>query len=368
MLKKTLMIIVIFIFVLAGAVIWILNLPDFGRLPTGARLERIQASTHFVDSRFVSPESTQTHLKKGFFASMRSFLFDDRSYLQPQSVMPSAKVDLNKLDPKEDLIVWMGHSSFYLQLNGKKILVDPIFSGHASPFKFMIKAFKGTDLYSAEDMPKLDALLISHDHWDHLDYETVTLLKDKVSKVITGLGTGEHFEYWGYNNEQIIEKDWYEEGVDLDGVKITLTPARHFSGRFLTRNPTLPVSFVFESPERKVFYSGDGAFGKHFAEIANRYGPFDYAVMEDGQYNEQWHFVHMYPEEMIEASKILGAKYVLPVHNSKFILSEHKWDEPLQRASQVAQKAGIMLNTPLIGQKLSLDDPKIDDKWWEKVK
>lgn len=365
--KKIMLLLSVLLLILIAIITYILTLPDFGRLPTGARMDRINASSHFIDGTFVPLESTETHLKKGFIAGMYSFLFDDRSQLKPTKTITTVKTDLKSLNINDDLIVWMGHSSFYMQLAGIRILVDPIFSGHSSPFKAMMKAFPGSDVYSAADMPPIDVLLISHDHWDHLDYETVTTLKDKVGVVLTGLGCGEHFEYWGYEKDRIIEKDWDETPLVLGDLKITITPTRHFSGRFLKHNPTLPVSFVFESPRRKVFYSGDGAFGRHFKEIAKKYGPFDFAVMEDGQYNEQWHFVHMFPEEMLEASKILGAKYVLPVHNSKFILSEHKWDEPLIRASKKALDFGIMLQTPRIGDKVNLDDPQAHEKWWEEV-
>ncbi len=365
--KKLMLSFLILLLILVAIITYILMLPDFGRLPKGERLDRINASSHFIDGTFVPLETTETHLKKGFIAGMYSFLFEEKPDLKPSKPVPTVKTDLKSLDINEDLIVWMGHSSFYLQLGGKRILVDPIFSGHSSPFKAMMKAFPGSDVYTADDMPAIDALLISHDHWDHLDYETVTALKDKVGVVLTGLGSGEHFEYWGYDKSKIIEKDWDEAPLELGDLKITITPTRHFSGRFLKRNPTLPVSFVFDSPRRKVFYSGDGAFGKHFKDIAQKYGPFDFAIMEDGQYNEQWHFVHMFPEEMLEASKILGARYVLPVHNSKFILAEHRWDEPLAKASKEAPNYGIMLQTPKIGDKVDLADPKANERWWEEL-
>mgnify|MGYP000024784864 FL=1 len=368
MLKKLLLIISALILIIGLTTLWIFNLPDFGRLPQGERLERIYASKNFENGTFVSPETTQSFLKKGFLRSMVDFLFESKNVLEPSDPLPSVKTDLKSLDPGKDLIVWMGHSSFYMQLAGKRFLIDPVFSGHASPFSFMLKAYKGSDVYSSDDLPPIDALLISHDHWDHLDHETITKLKDKIATVITGLGCGEHFEYWGYDKKRILEQDWYDEAVEIGDVKIYLTPARHFSGRLFKRNPTLPVSFVIISPQRKIFYSGDSGFGKHFAEIAERFGPFDLAVMENGQYNKQWPYVHMFPEEMIKASAILGAKRVLPVHNSKFTLSEHKWDEPLRRAEQAAKEHGIMLETPRLGESLSLKAPKALEKWWQEIR
>lgn len=364
-LKKLMIVLIALILALGAAAYWILSMPDFGRTPERAeRLERINASEHFRDGVFVPLETTETHLKDGFIVSMYKFLLDDRSRLKPTEALPTEKTDLKALDPREDLIVWMGHSSFYMQLGGKRILVDPIFSGHASPFDFMVQAFPGTDVYTAEDMPNIDLLLISHDHWDHLDYGTVTALRGKVKQVLCGLGVGEHFEYWGYDPEKVIEKDWYEEPLVIDDLSVTITPARHFSGRFLKRNPTLPVSYVFKTPGRSVFYSGDTAFGRHFADIAQKLGPFDFAVMEDGQYNEQWHNVHMMPEEMVNAATILGAKAVLPVHNSKFILSEHVWNEPLNRALDAATGKAMLLETPIIGQAVRLDSPAPTSRWW----
>ena len=367
MLKKMLTVLVVIAILLGISATCIITMPDFGRLPQAERLKLLNASPHFADGTFVSPESTQTHLKKGFLASMYSFLFESKRELEPRTPLPTQKTDLKTLDPAENLIVWMGHSSFYLQLGGKRILVDPIFSGHASPFSFMIRSFKGSDIYTADDLPPVDLLLISHDHWDHLDYGTVKALENKVGKVLTGLGVGEHFEYWGYPKGKIFEKDWYDTPLELGDLKIHITPARHFSGRFLKRNPTLPVSFVIESPKFKLFYSGDSAFGKHFAQIREKYGPMDFAVMEDGQYNEQWHFVHMYPEEMIKASLILETKHVMPVHNSKFILSEHSWDEPLQRADKAARQKGILLSTPVIGKSVKLQNPQPENEWWKKI-
>lgn len=366
-LVKRLMIVLAVLLVIVGAACaYILSMPDFGRTPeNAARIARINASDHFKDGVFVPLETTQTHLKDGFLVSMYKFLLDDRSRLKPKDALPVQKTELKGLDPAQDLIIWMGHSSFYMQLGGKRILVDPIFSGHASPFDFMVAAFPSTDVYTPEDMPEIDLLLISHDHWDHLDYTTVTALRDKVKTVMCGLGVGEHFEYWGYDPAKIVEKDWYDEPLMLDDLSVTITPARHFSGRFLKRNPTLPVSYVFKTPERSVFYSGDTAYGKHFADIAQRLGPFDFAVMEDGQYNEQWHNVHMMPEEMVDAATILGARAVLPVHNSKFILSEHRWDEPLNRVLDAASGKAMLLETPKIGQAVNLDTPEPTSRWWK---
>ncbi len=349
---------------LASFAFWFLSKPDFGKLPEGARLERFQKSPHYVDGKFQPYEPIVMEIKDNFLVSMYKFIFEEHPELRPASSLPTEKTDLTKLAPNEDLIVWMGHSSFYLQLGGKKILVDPVFSGHSSPLESLLKAFPGSDVYKAEELPDIDVLLLSHDHWDHLDYETITALKGKVKSVVCGLGVGAHLEYWGMDPRTIHEEDW-DTTLQLSDLEITLLPTKHFSGRFLKGNQTLPVGFAIKSANKNFFYSGDSGYGSHFQKIGATYGPFDYAVIEDGQYDQQWHNVHMYPEETVQAAKEVGAKRMLPVHNSKFVLANHPWEEPLERVSKAASKEGMLLDTPKIGQVVKLDGEVISDPWWK---
>jgi L-ascorbate metabolism protein UlaG (beta-lactamase superfamily) len=254
-----------------------------------------------------------------------------------------------------------------MQVDGKKILVDPVFSGHASPLKFTTKSFKGADVYTTDDIPELDYLFITHDHWDHLDHETVLKLKPKIKKIITGLGTGAHLEHWGFNKNMIIEKDWNEEIVLEQGFVVNTTPARHFSGRGFKRQQSLWMSFVLRTPTMKIYLGGDSGYDSHFADIGERFGPFDLAILECGQYNKSWKYIHMMPEELIQAGQDLKAKKIIPVHWSKFTLSLHSWDDPILRVTAEAKKKGFPLIHPMIGEEVDLKNVAGTDDWWENI-
>lgn len=339
----------------------------FGKKPSGKRLERIKKSPHYKNGSFNNINFTPQLAEDTSMPKLLwKFLFGKKVQVQPSAAFNFAKTDLKNLDPNENLYVWMGHSSYYLQIDGKKILVDPVFSGNASPVSFTTKAFSGTDLYSTEDIPELDYLIITHDHWDHLDYKTVKNLKPKVQKVITGLGTAEHLEYWHYDPNKIIELDWFEDFDLGNGFKIYCETARHFSGRTFTRNKAIWASFVFESPKRKIYIGGDSGFDNHFESIGKKHGGFDVAILENGQYNKDWRYIHMLPEEFFVATKNLNSKRVIAVHNSKFALAFHPWDEPLKKLTHLNDKEHQRLITPKIGEKVNWEnDEKIYEKWWE---
>lgn len=248
-------------------------------------------------------------------------------------------------------------------------MVDPVFSGNASPIPGTVKSFRGTDRYKVEDLPAIDYLIISHDHYDHVDYETLIKLKDKTKKVICGLGVGADFEAWGYQSTNILEKDW-NETIDLgDGFFVHTTPARHFSGRGFTRNNTLWMSYVLQSPTMKVYIGGDSGYDKHFADIGKKFGPIDLAILEDGQYDMKWKYIHLLPEQVLLAAKDLKAKRLFPVHSSKFVLANHPWDEPLVKITALNQTVKIPLVTPMIGEFVNLKNEKqIFKPWWVGVK
>jgi L-ascorbate metabolism protein UlaG (beta-lactamase superfamily) len=295
------------------------------------------------------------------FGALWRFLFGKEERSKPDGILPSSKTDLFSLKPDENIIVWMGHSSYYLQVSGKKILVDPVFSGSA----FIVSAFPGTDVYTPEDIPPLDYLVITHDHWDHLDYETVVALKDKAAKVLTGLGTGAHLEYWGYAPDKIIEHDW-NETTDLGGgFFVTAVTTPHFSGRFLSRNKSLWAAFVLVTPDRRIFIGGDSGYGDHFADTGRRFGPFDLAILECGQYNEKWSDIHMFPEDTAQASLDLNAKKLFPVHWGKFVLSVHAWDESIIRLYAECSRRGITLLHPILGDAARFDEEETFPRWWE---
>lgn len=341
--------------------------PKFGKHPSGSRLERIKKSPNYKNGSFNNKSFTpQLAENVSMSKLMWKFLFGKKVRVKPSQKFNLTKTDLKNLDPDENIYVWMGHSSYFLQIDGKKILVDPVFSGSASPIATTTRSFAGTDIYSTEDIPQLDYLIISHDHWDHLDFKTVKKLKPKVKKVITGLGTGEHLEYWNYDPEKIIELDW-GENFDLgNGFKIYCETARHFSGRTFTRNKAIWASFVLKTPKRKIYIGGDSGFDVHFEEIGKKYGGFDLAILENGQYNDDWKYIHMLPEEFLVAAKNLNSKRIIAVHNSKFALAFHSWDQPLKEITKLNDIKNQRLITPKIGEKVNWEnDEKIYEKWWE---
>ncbi|MEL1246349.1 MBL fold metallo-hydrolase [Flavobacterium sp. DGU11] len=355
----------VLILIIAGIAVF-MNQPQFGKLPSGERQKRIELSPNYKDGQLQNLSHTPS-LKEGvsYFTVFYEFFFNKSKRSKPAKPLPSQKTNLLRLDPSENVLVWFGHSSYFMQVDGKKILVDPVFSGNASLVKFTTKAFPGADVYAVEDFPEIDILVITHDHWDHLDYETVLKLKPKVKKVVTGLGTAEHLQLWGYDMAIVQEKDWNEQ-IDLgNGFTINTTPARHFAGRTLTRNKAMWMSFVLQTPSFRIFIGGDSGYDYFFKEIGEKFGPFDLALLECGQYNEYWKYIHMLPEQVVTAAHDLKAKKLMPVHWAKFSLALHDWDEPIKRVTAEAEKQAMPILTPMIGEKVNLDGKQVFKKWWE---
>lgn len=273
------------------------------------------------------------------------------------------------MNKDQDVVIWLGHSAYYIQLAGKRILIDPVLSDHAAPFSFLIKAFDGTTIYQAKDIPEIDYLLISHDHYDHLDYATVTQLKDKIKHVIVPLGVGSHFEHWGYPLEKINENDWFDTLTLDPNLKIHTLPARHYSGRLFTRNKALWASYALETPKQKIYFGGDSGYGSHFKTIGEKFGGFDVVMLDSGQYDPRWSLIHMTPEESVQAATDLKAKALLPMHIGRFTLSPHAWNDPFKRVSAASKTAPFQLLTPIIGQPVLLDQPfQQYSSWWEEIK
>lgn len=344
-------------FALGDAGIMFINQKSFGRIPQGERLELVKKSPHYDGKQFVNELPTTNKIgKNSIVNNIWKFITSDRSSTKPSSdsAIATIKTDLRKLPADKDWIVWFGHSSYLLNLSGKKYLVDPVFY-KASPVTFVIPMFKGTDVYKPSDMPDIDYLVITHDHWDHLDYETVTELEPHVKKVICGLGVGEHFEYWDYPKEKLIEKDWWDS-VALDNATITYTPARHFSGRNMDQNKTLWASYIVKTPKRTIWIGGDSGYGPHFAKIGETFKDIDLAIMENGQYNsEDWPLIHTLPKYLATEMNELGAKRFLTVHHSKFALSTHDYKEPLDNAKKAAEATGKQVLMPKIGEVIYLE-------------
>ncbi len=354
---------------IAILVLIFLNQPQFGRTPKGERLERIKNSGNYREGAFHNiHETKQVTSDKGFWGTMYEYLFVKKERLHPETELPSVKTDLWDLNRDEDILVWFGHSSYLIQIDGKRILVDPVLSGAASPVSFFNKPFKGTDIYKPEDIPEIDYLIISHDHWDHLDYKTVIGLKDRIGKVICGIGVGEHFEYWGFDKKNILELNWNESADFNNGFMVYCLPTRHFSGRGISLNKSLWASFLIETPSQNIYIGGDGGYDTHFKKISNRFNKIDIAILENGQYNEDWKYIHLLPEQIVQTFKDLNAKKLFTVHHSKFALGYHPWDEPLKNISSFAEKDSINLILPMIGERVNLNDTTYTvKKWWEGI-
>ncbi|WP_084111201.1 MBL fold metallo-hydrolase [Chryseobacterium taiwanense] len=346
----------------------VINQEVFGAEAKGERLERMQQSKHFKDKQFQNLSHTPS-LAEGHSMPkvMYDFFFKKKDpLLKPVKNLPSIHTDLKNLSKDEDVFIWMGHSSYFIQTDGVSFLIDPVLSLYGSPFKFFNKAFAGADIFKPEDIPNIDYLVITHDHYDHLDYPTVKAIKNKVGKVILPLGVGAHLEQWGYQPEQLIEEEWGAEAFLKNNIKITFTPARHFSGRKTQRNVTLWTSYVLETPTKKMFLGGDSGYDTHFKMIGEKFGPFDYAIMENGQYNEAWKYIHALPEDVIQASIDVKAKKIIPVHSAKFALALHPWNEPLQKVVDLGKEKNLNILTPMIGEPVDLNASSQQFKiWWE---
>ncbi|MDB5274830.1 MAG: fold metallo-hydrolase [Chitinophagaceae bacterium] len=337
----------------------------FGVNPEGRRQARIEKSSHYKDGAFQNLSPTEVTAKNASMVKMMGSFLNKPKTTEPQKTLPSVQTNLNTLADDKPSIVWFGHSSYLIKSKGKTVLVDPVFSGHASPVSFFAKAFKGTNGYGVKDMPAIDVLVITHDHYDHLDYETILTLAPKVKKIYTSLGVGAHLEHWGIPADKIVEFDWWETQKVSDSITLTATPARHFSGRSFTRGKTLWSSFVLNIDGYNIFIGGDSGYDTHFKTIGDKYGPFDIALLEAGQYGVNWPYIHMLPEETVMAAKDLQAKILQPVHWGKFALALHDWNEPIQRVVESAHKNNVKITTPLIGEAVVLDSIYPNKEWWK---
>jgi L-ascorbate metabolism protein UlaG (beta-lactamase superfamily) len=337
----------------------------FGKNPAGIRLQRIKASPNYRNNAFQNLVPTDVTLKDASYVKMmKDFIYKSPEATPPQT-LPTVKTDLLQLKADKPVIVWFGHSSYMIRYKEKTILVDPVLSGQASPVSGFGKAFKGSDIYHFDELPASDLIVITHDHYDHLDYKTITRLKSKTGAFVTSLGVGSHLEHWGVPAEKITELDWWESTQHDADIHLTATPARHFSGRGVLRNKTLWSSFVLRLYDYKILIGGDSGYGDHFTQIGLNYGPFDVAILESGQYGDAWPYIHMFPEQTVQAAIDLGAKTLLPVHWGKFALAYHAWNEPIQRVLKQAEKVQMPVLVPQIGMPLQLSVAESQEIWWK---
>ena len=348
------------------------NSKAFGHKPAGERLARIQASPHYQDGQFVCLEpvgdimENNDEAHEGRLKATWKFLFGDKTGLVPGQPMLSKKTELESIPRDKDVVIWMGHSTFYIQLAGRRILLDPVFSSYASPVFFVNQAFPGSNVYAAADFPDIDVLLMSHDHWDHLDYPSIMALKPKIKEIICPLGVGAYFEQWGFSLDHIHEEDWFTEVKLAADFSVHVLPSQHFSGRFLEQNKTQWAGFALAAAGKKIFCSGDGGYGPHFKEISEMFDGFDLVIMENGQYDKSWPYIHMMPEEVAIAAEELKAKALLPGHSGKFSIANHSWDEPFKRITEASGDKHYRLLTPIIGESVEIDNKQQTfSRWWE---
>ncbi|SNR56653.1 L-ascorbate metabolism protein UlaG, beta-lactamase superfamily [Maribacter sedimenticola] len=365
-----LVILVIVGLIVLSVFLFVTNSPQFGGKMTKEQKERYVVSPNYKDGKFVNTNGADVNL--GFGDMMKSL----KGYFFPlPKTIPEHNISVEAIDSVAiadyvgpTRLIWFGHSTFLLQSATKNILIDPMFGEVPAPNSML-----GTSRFSKklpieiDQLPSIDAVVFSHDHYDHLDYGSVLLLKDKVNKFITPLGLGVHLTEWGVEQKDIVELDWWNTTNYL-GMEFICTPAQHFSGRGISdRGNTLWSSWVINLGNEKIFFSGDSGYGSHFQKIGDKFGPFDFAMMECGQYNELWKAIHMMPEETAQASIDVRAKRMMPIHWGAFKLAMHPWTEPIERVSIKAKELGVDMIAPKIGQPIYLDKPLTNnEQWWLK--
>lgn len=337
-------------------------LKTLGKNPSGNELRKIETSPNYKNESFQNLMPTKLMDSASMLPVLWQFMNKPKNTIPPKP-LPSVKTDLHLLPNDKPVIVWFGHSSYLIKINSKHILVDPVFSGHASPFSFSTKSFAGTNVYAVKDLPDIDVLLITHDHYDHLDYETVKKISAKTKLICTSLGVASHLNYWGINNK-IIEFDWWNSNALTGDIQLTAVPARHFSGRTFVRNKTLWSAFVLQTNHYSLFLGSDSGYGDHFKLIQEKFQQFDLAILECGQYNLAWHDIHMLPEETVQACIDLNAKVLIPIHWGKFSISLHPWDEPIKRVYSKADELKVKITTPMIGEPVIIGNSYPEKKWW----
>ncbi|MEQ8426051.1 MAG: MBL fold metallo-hydrolase [Cyclobacteriaceae bacterium] len=346
--------------------------PQLGGQPTKSQIETFEISGHYEDGLFENEIPTSMDMGFGKFISiMKDYIkgTPNAAPKTPLSVLTIDSLDIANHPDTLTRVTWFGHSAFLLEMQGKNFLIDPMFGPVPAPHPWLgrHRFTEGLPIEIAK-LPAIDAVILSHDHYDHLDYESILKLKVKVKKFYVPLGVGSHLAAWGIPQESIHELNWWDE-IQHEDVILKCAPARHFSGRGLgDRFTTLWASWVIESPTQKIYFSGDSGYGPHFKTIGEKYGPFDFAMMECGQYDKRWDNIHMMPEETAQAAVDLNAKLFMPIHWGAFVLALHTWKDPIERVTLKAEELGIPIATPRIGEPIVLELPqKPTSKWWAKI-
>jgi L-ascorbate metabolism protein UlaG (beta-lactamase superfamily) len=335
-----------------------------GGRPTGARAARVQHSPQFRAGAFRNPVTTRTLLPSTGRSTLRELLFGGQKR-KPTGPVPLAEP--TQPSTADLSIVWYGHASALIEIEGRRVLVDPVWSDRCSPSSRVGPRRLHPPPVPLDRLPAVDAILISHDHYDHLDMATVrALARTQSAPFLVPLGVGAHLDRWGVPATRVFELDW-QESVAIAGLEFIATAARHFSGRTFARDRTLWGSWVIAGGSRRVFYSGDSGYFDGYAEIGEAHGPFDVTLIQVGAYDRAWPNVHMFPEEAVTAHLDLRGDLLIPVHWATFNLALHSWAEPVDRLWREAKARDVRLAIPRPGERIAVDDPPPVDGWWQTV-
>ena len=324
-------------------------------------------SPNYKDGTFQNLNPTGVSSGNVSFLELLSQYMVDDSHRSPKVPLPTKEFEMLNLEQDEISITWFGHSTLLIHTDNITIITDPVFGeDNTDPLFFGPMPFIYQHSYDLQDLPEIDYVFISHDHYDHLDMDTIKQLKD--SKFFVPLGVKAHLLRWQISEDNIEELDWYDERTISSEFNVALTPSQHFSGRGLFNgDSTLWASWVFNLNDKSIFFSGDSGYMEEYVTIGEKYGPFDIAFLESGQYNEAWSEIHMFPEEVVQAGIDLNANIILPIHNSKYELSLHHWDEPLERVTSEGERRNLSVATPMIGESFVLGKTIPNRAWWANV-
>ncbi|WP_297418005.1 MBL fold metallo-hydrolase [Clostridium sp.] len=347
-----------FLVLLCVGIVLFINLnPVFGGSPSKEQKEFYKHYDNYVNERFVNETQTSINMSLPNFLSMLKDSIIHIKDRNPVGKIPVSVVDWEKIKNEKNSLTWFGHSAFLLSIDNKKILIDPMLTQIPSPVSFIgSRRYKYTHemLHIIEEMIPIDAVLITHDHYDHLDYKSIVKLESKVSHFFVPLGVSPHLIRWGVPKDKITELNWWDE-AEFKGLTIASTPSKHFSGRgIFNRDTTLWGGLAVLGKATRVYISGDGGYEKHFKNIGDKYGPFNITLIEGSQYDRRWPWVHMKPEEAVQAHLDVKGKNML-MHWGAFTLAFHSWKEPIERAIKKAKKSEVNLIVPQIGKTVSLD-------------
>ncbi len=360
-------IIVLLLLLMVAVNLFFILAPQFGAKPSKERLEKLAVNSIYSGGKFSNAENKPVILPKSY-GKMIKQQFGKNPNRLPDIPLPSSLPHFGNDTLSDDLsLIWLGHSTLLIRMSGTTIITDPVFSKRASPVSFIgPKQFPTTQTITVDDLPAIDIVLISHDHFDHLDYHTIKQIQAGVKRFIVPLGIRDHLMKWGVPSEKIVESDWWDHN-EVSGLQFICTPAQHFSGRRKQDNKTLWSSWIIRQAEKSVFYCGDSGYGNHFKEIGEKYGPFTITLMESGAYGKYWPYIHMLPEETVQAHIDLKGEVLLPIHWSKYNLAFHPWKEPINRLTQKAQELDVQVTTPRIGESFSPTENTPVNHWWKGI-